>query len=512
MAAVDVGSNSLHMIIAQVDADGGITTLWRHKEMVGLGRSSFPAQRLSPHAMERAVLTLRRFADEAQRNACEKIVVVATSAVREATNGGDFIERVRRELGLSVRVVSAREEARLIYLGVRHAADLSGGPQFIFDLGGGSAEFIVADAEKAIVLASRKVGAARMTSRFIHSDPIAPGELQAVMGHYEAEIGQLCRRINRLKPVRAIGTSGTLENLAAMCAGGSSGSSNGSSGSDAPQTIEREAFEALMQRLLESRAEQREKMAGLDEQRRDQIVCGALLVNELFRRLQLPRIHLCRSALREGILVDYLRRHRPQLEIRRNVPDPRRRSVLDLGRRCHWHRPHSEHVARLCLALFDQLRTIHKLGQRERELIEFAALLHDIGWHIARKGHHKHAMYLILNGDLKGFSEEEIRIIAQIARYHRKSPPKASHEEFAALDPAARRLVKIGASLLRLADGLDRSHCGIISAVSCRQVKGRVQVTLKARGDAQLEVWAAQRKADLFVDIFDRSIEFQESK
>ena len=161
-------------------------------------------------------------------------------------------------------------------------------------------------------------------------------------------------------------------------------------------------------------------MPGLDDQRKDQIIAGAVLVNELFRRLDLKEIRVCRSALREGILLEYLGRHLPELQIRRQVPDPRRRSVLDLARRCDWHQAHSEHVARLCLELFDQLRPLHGLGTEDRELIEYGALLHDIGWHIAREGHHKHSQYLILNGDLKNFADEEVAD----HRQHRPLPPQ----------------------------------------------------------------------------------------
>src|SRR5436190_4704805 len=173
LAAIDVGSNSLHMIVAQTGVDGAVTTLWRAKEMVGLGRMSFPSRRLSREAIDQAILALRRFQQEAYTRHCEKIVAVATSAVREATNGGDFIQRAWRELGIKVRVVSARDEARLIYLGVRHAADLKGGPHLIVDIGGGSVEFIVADEHKPLLLESRKLGAARMTAQFVRSDPIA---------------------------------------------------------------------------------------------------------------------------------------------------------------------------------------------------------------------------------------------------------------------------------------------------------------------------------------------------
>lgn len=253
-------------------------------------------------------------------------------------------------------------------------------------------------------------------------------------------------------------------------------------------------------------------MRGLDDQRKDQIIAGVLLVRELFERLKIKRIHLCGSALREGILLDYLARHAPALAIRGEVPDPRRRSVIDLARRCDWHKTHSEQVASLTMRLFDELRPLHGMGSLERELIEYAALLHDIGWHIGRKGHHKHSMYLILHGDLKPFTDEEVQIMAQIARYHRKSPPKRSHESYAGLSPRARRIVDVGASLLRLADGLDRSHSQVIQGLRCRIDGERVKCTLAAKSDAELEVWGARRKRELFVKTFKRDITFDLEK
>ena len=500
IAAIDVGSNSLHMVVAQADADGSITTLWRMKEMVGLGRISFPSRRLSADATERAMATLRRFQQAARSRGCEKILAVATSAVREAENGGDFLRRARRELGITIKVVSARDEARLIYLGVRHAVELGNRPHFILDVGGGSVEFIVGDATKPLLLESRKLGAARMTARFVTSDPISPADLKSLSAHYEKELGPLCESILALKPVEAIGTSGTLENLAAMCA-----AADRQEGSN---LIERESLARLLTRLIESRSKDRATMSGLDDQRKDQIVAGALLVSELLRRLNLPHIRVCKSALREGILLDYLGRHLPDLRIRREVPDPRRRSVLDLARRCDWHQSHSEQVARLCMELFDATRSLHHLNTEQRELIEYGALLHDIGWHIAREKHHKHSQYLILNGDLKNFTREEVRIIASIARYHRKSKPKASHKQLTRLSAEGRKVVRVGTALLRIADGLDRSHSGVVTGLSCRITGKRVEVTLKAKGDTELELWGARSKRGLFADVFGKALRF----
>ncbi len=505
IAAIDIGSNSIHMIMTQVEPDGGLVVLARMKEMTGLAAAAFPKRLLPRDSIERAIAVLGRFKQAALGQRCEKIRCVATSAVRESTNGGDFLQRIKDELNLNAKIISGREEARLIYLGVRHSVQLTG-HTLILDIGGGSAEFIVGDAHQASVLESRKLGASRMTTQFVKSDPISDEDVAAIRAHYERELSSVSEQILRHNPTRAIGTSGTLEAVALLTAAqANDGNSNGKD--DA--VIERGPFQQLLELLLKSSAEQREKMPELDPHRRKQIVAGALLVDELFRRLKLKKIEITKSALREGIVVDYLARNVPEMTIRHRIPEPRRRSIIGLARRCAWHKSHSEHVAKLCLNLFDQLRSLHGLDNKARELIEYGALLHDIGWHIAQSSHHKHSMYLILNGDLEGFTPEEIQIIANIARYHRKSAPKKKHAAFQKLPPEARRIVCVGAAILRLADGLDRSHASVVDSVRCRTTAGHVKCNIVTRLDAQLEIWGANRKREMFESVLQRPIQFE---
>ena len=511
LCAIDVGSNSIHMIVAQIDPDGGVTTLWRMKEPTGLGRLTFPNKTISEEAMDRAVTTLARFAHAAHSRSAEKIVAVATSAVREATNGGDLIERVRRELKLRLKVVSAKEEARLIYLGARHAGGFGNSPDepaLLLDIGGGSVEFIVGTNERAMMLESRKLGAARMTARFIKSDPPKKEEVDKLRQHYRTELKTIVDQIAIARPARLIGTSGTLENIAAMLAGGETSA----------KVIEKKKLDKLVATLLKKTSVERADLPGLDDGRKDQIIAGVVMVQELFAGLEqvpdskLKKIELCDAALREGILIDYVERKLPQMRIRREVPEPRKRSVLDLCRRCDWHKSHSEQVTALTLRLFDCLKPHHELGPLDRELIEYASLMHDIGWHIGRKKHHKHSAYLIRHGRLRNFTEEEIDIMANIARYHRKAHPKKKHGDYAALTHRARKTVDVGAALLRVADGLDRTHAAVVRDVRCRVTKKSITLHLDASEDAELEVWGAKRKAAWMEEVFGRSVEFEVEK
>ena len=249
----------------------------------------------------------------------------------------------------------------------------------------------------------------------------------------------------------------------------------------------------------------------MDDQRKEQIVAGVVLVASFMKRLDVKKIELCGAALREGILADYLSRHKPDLTIRREVPDPRRRSVLDLARRSNWHEAHGTHVAKLLLRLFDDLRPLHKLGDRDRELMEYAAWLHDIGWHIGSKNHHKHSAYLIRHGDLQGFTKEEVRTLAALARFHRKSPPGKAHGMYRKLTAHDQHAVQVGTALLRLADGLDRSHASAVTELVASIGKSKVTITASSAVDIQLELWAARDKQATFEHVFGRPVAFEKS-
>ena len=239
-------------------------------------------------------------------------------------------------------------------------------------------------------------------------------------------------------------------------------------------------------------------MPGLDTRRADLAVAGAILVDTILRRLGAEDLTLCDLALREGLILDYIRRNRRHIAHADSIPDVRRRSVLELAERCHYYADHSKHVVRLALAIFDQSRDVHHLSDREREWLEYAALLHDIGAHISFARHHRHSYYLVKNGDLRGFSPEEIEVIALVARYHRRGVPRKAHAEFAQLKAGDRRAVRALASILRVAESLDRSHGQVITGLELRQGDTDLLMQLRANSDAELEVWATNRHLQPF--------------
>ena len=508
IAAIDIGTNSLHMIIVEVTDSLSFKILSSDKDLTQLGSAALVKGRLTKRAMAHTLEILARYQRIARNLDCDVILAYATSAVRESSNGGDFVLAAKRQLGLLIQVISAQEEAHLIYLAVRQAIDLSShaagtGPSLIIDIGGGSCELIVGTNARPLLLESFKLGASRLTQQFVHSDPISKRDLARLEKHIRKTLKPAIQAIRGHHVQRVIGTSGTMENLAAMCV-----LQHGEAvvRQRLLTQMTRDDFAIVHKRLLRTPLAARRHLPGLDPGRADQITAGAVLVAHLFDKLEIQEIEVCDRALREGMIMDYMQTHWPKVKLSVQIRDPRRRSVFELGRRCNFDEKHALQVARLALELFDQLAPLHKLGPAERELLEYAALLHDIGWHIGHSSHHKHSLYLIKNGDLEGFSLNELDIIANTARYHRKSMPKKSHPDYVALDPHARDLVWKLASFVRIADALDRGHYGNVTRLRTISRKDSVSILLETTADPALELWAARLKGDMFRATFDRDL------
>lgn len=507
VAAIDIGSNSIHMVVARIDADGHFTLLDRAKEMVRLGKGTLTARSLSREAMQagmQALATFKRLADTQQ---IDRVLAVATSAVREAKNGGDFIAQIGRELGIHVDLITGREEARLIHLAVSNALDLRDGATVLVDIGGGSVELVLADRGAVKVQDSLKLGVLRLAERFFTHDPPERDEVDALDDYLDRQLAGFCKRARGVGASRLIGTSGTVLNLAAIALQ--------MDGAPLPErlhgiTLRAKDVQRVRKLLVRSDRTERQALPGLDRRRVDSIVPGAILLDHLMRHLEVPELVTCEWALREGVLLEFIRRHGREIEENETIPDPRRRSVVHLGRRLNFEEGHGQQVARLALALFDQTAERHELGAREREWLEFAALLHDVGNHIAHSRHHRHSYYLILHGELLGFDPKEIRLIAALARYHRKAGPKEEDEELAALPNGIRAAVAPLAALLRIADALDRSHFSVVRGVNVGGRGKDVTITVQTGGhDAELELWAARRKGDLFDEVFGTRLTLQ---
>ncbi|MEL6181625.1 MAG: Ppx/GppA phosphatase family protein, partial [Myxococcota bacterium] len=447
---------------------------------------------------------LRTYRTMIDAQGVEAVMAVATSAVREAANREHFVELARTECGVDVQVISGEEEARLIYLGARGRIDWGGRRALIVDIGGGSVEFIVGDPHKTDLCASLKLGVRRLSEEFLGDDPPVRAQLKALRARIEGTLGDFTDHLRTYDFDFVVGTSGTLKNLAEIiirAEGRSQGHIHG-------EWADLRALKKLGRQLAGMTMAKRAKVEGLDAKRTDTIVAGAQLMKYILRAVGHDRYQVCDYALRDGLVVEYIDRHGDVLRKARLEPDIRRRSVMKLFRRFNQSGAHPKQVARLALSLFDQLQPLHKLDPADRELLEYAALLHDIGYTISARKHHKHSQYMIQHGELYGFSAEEHQMIGMVARYHRGSGPRERHEPYRFLQPSDRQRVVRMTSLLRLANALDRSHTNTIADVQATLNQGDAGLTLHlaTRSDPSLELWALQRNATLFTELFGLDI------
>ena len=506
IAAIDIGTNSVHMIVVRVRPDLSFEVIDREKAMVRLGAGGLDGRALTSEAMTAALQALSRFKRLAESHRVDQILAAATSATREARNGGEFLARIERDTGIRPRVISGAEEARLIHQAAVYGVDVAGGRAVVIDIGGGSVEITLGTATTVQLARSFKIGAIRLTERLVRSDPLSERDERRIVKHVLEEIDRHCEQIVTAGFDRVIGTSGTILSMGAVAATAARG---GPPSELRNLHISAKQIRRLRKDVTGLDLEQRLGIPGLDPRRADLVVAGAVLLDTILRRLGAEELTLCDLALREGLVLDYTRRNRRQIAQIDNIPDVRRRSTLELAERCSYYAEHATQVVRLALALFDQTRAVHALTDREREWLEYASLLHDIGGHISYSGHHKHSYYLIKNGDLRGFHPDEIEVMALVARYHRRGTPRRSHDEYSRLPSSLRRTVKTLASILRVAESLDRSHAQPISGLEVHDRGDDIVISLHASGDAELEVWATGRHLEPFEELVGKPVRLE---
>jgi exopolyphosphatase/guanosine-5'-triphosphate,3'-diphosphate pyrophosphatase len=498
LGAIDVGSNSVHMIVADVSPDGHVEVVDRVKETVRLGRRAFMTGRLMPEAMDLAVRALINFNHILRIRKVAKVRAVATSAVRESKNRASFIRRIRREAGLNVQIISGAEEARLIFLAARHALGLDGGPHLVIDVGGGSVELVLVRDGRPLWMKSVKLGAARLAERYLTADPPSRAELERLQHHLNQEIGPLMKRARKAGVVRAIGTSGTINTLVAMARAANGEELERLHGASATAA----EIAKLADDLVSANSALRSELPGIDAKRIDLMPAAAMLVDFVIKRSGAPMLVACTWALREGLLLSLARG-----AMRAGGEDVRRLSVNALAARFVGVNKHGRQVAKLALKLFDATAPVLALPKHARELLEYAALLHDIGHAIDHDRHNRHSYYLIKNAELFGFDPDEVEVIAQAARSHRKQVPKLDSPELNGLPVAKRRLVRGLAAVLRVADALDRSHLSVVRNIEVRYSPGRLIIGVDSNNEkADLELWTSERRADLLSRLLDRQV------
>lgn len=511
LTAIDVGTNSIHMVVVRIQPSlPAFTIIAREKNTVRLGERCQNTGQLTEAAMERAIAALKRCVEISKSLNSEQIIAVATSAVREAPNGRDFLQRVETEVGLWVNLISGVEEARRIYLGVLSGLEFNSQPHTVIDIGGGSTELILGDGHDPRSLSSTKIGAVRLTNEYVSTDPISSSEFQAlqayIRGMLERPIADLQAHLRPGEKPRLVGTSGTIETLAVLHARESLGI--------VPAPLHGYTFrlvdlQEMVTRFRRLNYADRSQLPGMNDRRAEIILAGALILQEAMTLLGVESITICERSLREGVIVDWMLTHGLIEDRLRYQSSVRQRSVIKIAQKYRVNTHHSERVAELALNLFDQTQGVmHQWGTEERELLWAAAMLHNCGHFISHDAHHKHSYYLIRNGELLGYTETEIETIANLARYHRKSGPKKKHDNYRNLTSKPhRRMVDQLSSLLRLAVALDRRQIGAVQQITCelrldlREFRLHIQPS-QPGDECTLELWSLNNKKACFEEQF----------
>jgi exopolyphosphatase/guanosine-5'-triphosphate,3'-diphosphate pyrophosphatase len=510
VAAIDVGTNSIHMVVVQIQTDlPTFKIMTAEKDTVRLGERCQETGNLTPAAINRAIAALRRCQDLARSFQAEAIIAAATSAVREAPNGHEFLNLVKQELGLHIDLISGEEEARRIYLGVLSAVEFNHQPHVIIDIGGGSTEIILGDGGEPRYLSSTKIGAVRLTELFVQSDPITEHDYRRlrtyVRGMLEWPTDSVLALQKPGETLQLIGTSGTIESLLTLHLSEKLGELPASLGGYELTLAE---LRQLTQRLRQMKYEQRAQMLGMSERRAEIIVCGAVILKEAMEMLGCKSIRACSRALREGMIVDWMLSHNLIEDRLRYQGSVRRRSALSMAHKYHVDLDNGERVANFALALFDQTQgKLHHWGETERQLLWASSILHNCGHYVSHSAHHKHSYYLIRHGGLLGYTDTEIELVANLARYHRKSPPKKKHDQFRNLDPQQRLQIEQLSALLRIGVALDRRQIGAITEVRSRYTPIRQELHLHLTpkhldDDCELELWSLDYKKPEFETTF----------
>jgi len=511
IAIIDLGTNTFHLLVVSYRDKDHVVIEEKFKEFVKLGEGGISSGLIAPVPFERGIAALAKFRKIIDAKGIDTVLAFATSAVRSASNGPDFVAAARARAGIEVQVINGNEEASYIYQGVRHGVQLPRHENvLIVDIGGGSVEFIVANSQSAPLIRSLKLGAARMLDIVQPADPLRPQDIERIEQLYDAELRGLLAEIREFRGIRTlVGSSGTFESLGAMVAHAAAPLSQADR--DAlPNRLngfrfDVRAFRKLHRKLIKTTRAERKAMPGLESPRVDMILMGTLLVNKLVDALGIEDIMVSDYALKEGILYSHIEQsHGPELPTR-TQREAREAAIKNLAVKYESNVVHAEQVSRLAEQIFTDTASLHRFGPHERELLRYAALLHDIGHFVNHSGHHKHGQYIVMNSALPGFTNEELLLVGNIVRYHRKSVPSNEHFHFNLLYPEHKDIVRRLGGILRIADNLDRGKRGMVRELHISLHPGRVTIDVVPNQPDEpldIELESARAQQQLFEQAF----------
>ncbi len=491
LAAIDIGSNSLKLVIVEAAASDSFTVILQERERVRLGHETLRNKFLSNEAIDLSAAAIAKFRQIAESREVHSIIAVATASVREAKNAAEFVREIEERTGVRVDVLSSIEEARLIGIAAAQFFGADNASLLNVDIGGGSTELSLMKNGEPHKLFSMKLGAVGLTERYLFSNPPKRKELENLQLEIVAALQQPLRKTKGATWQFSTGTSGTILNLADLL--------NFQTAENGKPEIQLKKLTALNKLLASLPLEKRSELPVISPQRAEVIVAGGQILEGVMRAFRIQTLQPCGYALREGVIIDYLREIESEsMPPVPDVEDKKLRDVFAIGRRYGYEESHALKVADLAEQIFDALAPVYKLSRHGRTLLSAAALLHDVGYHISHESHHKHSYYLIKHSEMTGFSEIEKTVIAHIARYHRGSLPKEKHIDFMQLSERDRRTVAQLGAILRLAEALDRGHENRVTDIKFKREKQNLRLKLTSGGDCTIERQAIEQKKDLF--------------
>jgi len=508
LAFIDIGTNSIRMIIIGLKKNRSYTVIREEREVVRLGESVFRKGVLQQKSMKKAITVCRKFVEVAIAFSADEIIAYATCATREAKNQSEFIERLQDEASLNVRVVSGTEEARLVYLGISNGTHIENTPTMFIDIGGGSTEIALGDQYQYQNLETLGIGSLRLTAMFLKDGGKAPISLeiqQQIKGYVKNKTLRAMERLQKQPIELCIGSSGTIINLAEIVR-----KEYKKNNSKRDLSLKYKDLKKIITKLTALDIDKRQKIPGINPERADIIIPGAIILETLMEEFNIKEISVSKFGLRHGMVIDYLQRH-GQLREPEGI-SVRTRSILRLAHTFSINEVHASTVQDLVQKLFDSSKTcmLHSYGDTERELLSYAAYLHDIGNFISFRNHHHHSYYVISNAELPGFDQMEVTIISLLARFHRKKLPHRKQSELRKLDKQSQRMVIALSILLRIAEKLDRSHSAIIkNAMFEKPTSESITISIYAERDCELEIWGIDSIKDQFEKVFEKKLLLQ---
>jgi exopolyphosphatase / guanosine-5'-triphosphate,3'-diphosphate pyrophosphatase len=500
-AAVDIGSNSVRLKIARLTRRR-LVEIHEDREVTRLGEWAFRTGVLSPEALALTVKVLRRFHRAVQKSGADSVRVVGTSALRDARNSQAFLEWVHSATGWKVEIISGLEEARLIHLGLVSNLRFNASPMLMIDLGGGSCELTVTSQGHIRETVSLPLGAVRLTTEFFHHDPPRKAELHRLRGFTAREVGRVAGRIARTRPKVVVATSGTAAALADVCH--ALYKTKGTRAASATR-IQVQRVTKMLARLS---VEERKKLPGVGPKRAEIIVAGAAVYDELLERCQLRGFRYSPLGLRDGLLAQMAAEYDRSTRSGKQLESERWDSLLAAVAHYRVDMHHALHVRESAMYLFGALKSLHCLAPEYREWLSAAAMLYEVGDYVNRYGRHRHTHYIISHSEILGYTTEQRRIIAAIARYMGKSRPTPADAPMKVLSPSDRACVRKAALILRLARALNLGRSGAVGATRVRMRNGELSLRLvpKRRGNVDLELWAVEKEKSYFREVFGREL------